>query len=69
MYYGWGVWRSVSWWWTPAGAYEQPLADMDGRRLGVAWLHTFYIFAYALQLYWARMMLRTAVAELRKKGD
>ena len=69
VYYGWGVWRAISWWWTPASAYEPPLADMDGRRLGVAVLHALFFGAYVMQFYWARILMRKAVAELRAKGD
>ena len=66
VWFGLGLWRSISWWWTPASAYEQPLADMDyGRRGGVAVLHALFCCGYAIQWYWAQMIVRMAAADLR----
>ena len=50
--FGYGLWRSLSFWW--AGS---PVADLSGREGAAALLHVLFGAGWIVQLFWARVVL------------
>ena len=53
--FGWGLWRSLSFWWAAESAFGAgPHADLTGRVGAIAFLHGLLGGIYLLQLFWAK---------------
>lgn len=66
--FGWGLWRSLAFWWAPPSAAGS-VGDLRGRLGAVAGLHALLAGAFVLQLFWARVLVAKAVSKLRGKED
>mmetsp|Transcript_26326 Transcript_26326/g.43711 ORF Transcript_26326/g.43711 Transcript_26326/m.43711 type:complete len:281 (-) Transcript_26326:169-1011(-) len=66
-YFGWGLWRSIAFWWLNPKAFVGPRPDVVGRLGPIACLHAILSTLYILQLFWSRMLMKKIVGKLRKQ--
>ena len=77
VFFTWGLYRSLAFWWVAAPTADDenvdengtPHADLEGRWGAVLFLHIVYTSLFLVQLYWGQILARGIIRKLRRLGQ